>query len=118
MWSLFAAIISHKLVEAFTMGSVITEGFKKGWVAVLFVIAFSLATPTGIGIGIAIAEQEMTPVYSLVQHCLLALASGAFLHVALFEVLFHQPDSAILKIIRFILYVIGFAIMAVIALWA
>jgi zinc transporter 1/2/3 len=118
MWSIFAAIISHKVVEAFTMGSIINDGFKRAWVAVLFIIAFSLATPTGIGIGIAIAEQEVTPAYQLVQYCLLALASGAFLHVALFEVLFHQPNSAILKVLRFVLYIIGFSIMAVVALWA
>jgi zinc transporter ZupT len=118
MWSIFAAIIAHKFVEAFAMGSIINEGFSRAWVAILFIIAFSLATPGGIGIGIAIAEQELSPSYQLVQYCLLALASGAFLHVALFEVLFHQPDSVSLKVIRFILFVTGFAVMAVVALWA
>lgn len=118
MWGIFAAIISHKFVEAFTMGSIINEGFERVWVAILFVLAFSVATPGGIGIGMAIAEQETTPTYQLVQYCLLALASGAFLHVALFEVLFHQPSSVKLKVIRFMLFIIGFAIMAVIALWA
>jgi zinc transporter ZupT len=118
MWSIFAAIIAHKLVESFTMGNVINEGSRRLWLAIVFVVTYSFSTPCGIGIGILIAQQDVKPAYKLTQYCLLALASGAFLNVALFEVLFHQPKRALLKVIRFILYVFGFTVMAVLALRA
>ncbi|KAL0477321.1 hypothetical protein AKO1_005248 [Acrasis kona] len=114
---LLVAILSHKLVEAFALGSIINEGFRRGWIVVLFIIAFSLATPVGIAIGLGLSENSGLG-FDLAKNCLLALASGAFIHVALFEVLFHQPDNVILKIIRFILYIIGFVQMAILSVWA
>jgi zinc transporter ZupT len=117
VWSLFAAIAAHQIIEAFALGVVINEGCKKLWLALLFIITYSASLPAGIGIGIGIAEMDKSLTFKLVQHCLVAFAAGAFLHVALFEILFHQPKSALLRVIRFTLYVAGFTVMAVLALW-
>jgi zinc transporter 1/2/3 len=60
MWSISSAIISHKLVESFTIGLIITKGFTKFWVALIFIIAFSVMSPIGIAIGIGISTAEQS----------------------------------------------------------
>lgn len=119
MWSIFVAIISHKVMESFSMGLILNKGFKRLWVVLLFIVSFSIASPLGIGIGIGIAEIGESPGLALARYFLLSLASGAFVHVAIFETLDknHQPSNAILMVLKFVLFTTGFAIMAVIAIW-
>jgi zinc transporter ZupT len=118
MWSLFTAIVAHQIIEAFALGVIINEGFKRLWLACVFIITYSISLPAGIAIGIGIAQIDRSLIFKLIQYCLVAFAAGAFLHVSLFEILFHSPKNATLKMIRFVLYCTGFAMMAVIALWA
>jgi zinc transporter ZupT len=118
MWSIFAAIISHKMVESFTIGLIITKGFAKVWVAIIFAIAYAVMSPTGIAIGIALSSADPSDSLTLAQGFILSVAAGAFIHVALFEILFHQPQHAILRAIRYCLFILGFAVMAVLAVWA
>ncbi len=115
MWSIFAAIISHKLVESFTIGLIITKGFTKFWVALIFIIAFSVMSPIGIAIGIGISTADPSNALEIAQGFILSVAAGAFIHVSLFEILFHQPSHAIIRAIRYGLFVLGFAVMAIIA---
>jgi hypothetical protein len=101
------------------------------------VLSFSIATPVGIGIGIGITESGKTQNndgWLIAQSCLLALAAGAFLHVSLFEVLGsthhshrhgldhengdgHQEGDPhpLYTLAKFVLFLIGFAIMSILA---
>ncbi len=118
MWSIFAAIISHKLVESFTIGLIITKGFTKIWVALIFIVAFSIMSPIGISIGIGLSTAQASDSLEIAQGFILSVAAGAFIHVSLFEILFHQPSHAIIRAIRYGLFVLGFSVMAIIAVWA
>lgn len=140
MWSLFAAIMAHKFVAAFALGIIIEQGFRKidpskFWRntagTIFLVISFAIATPVGIAIGIGITESGASSEnngWLVAESCLLALAAGAFLHVSLFEVLgshnhSHGPDDEdheeephpIYSLVKFILFIIGFAVMAILA---
>ena len=139
MWSLFVAIVSHHLVEAFSLGVIMEDAFRGRFVyAFVLLILYSCATPGGIGVGIAVITLEgSSSVFKLVQALILSLASGAFLHVSLLEILInhkHLDDQStlpvnetpaqkkqrvrtdnIFTVLRLFLFLMGFAVMAVLA---
>lgn len=103
MWTLLVAILSHKFVEAFILGRTIAKGFEStdrmNWKQIssiaLFVVSFSLASPVGVGIGIGISRagaKKYSDQFDLVSGIFLALASGAFLYVSMFEIMAEGHD--------------------------
>lgn len=99
----------------------------------LLIIGFCIATPAGIGIGIGLSYFQ-SDTFKLIQAFSLAIASGAFLHVSLFEILVghkhshetknhdHQHDKSelcdkIVLCIRFGLFLIGFIAMGSLAVF-
>ncbi|KAL9654898.1 hypothetical protein ABK040_008688 [Willaertia magna] len=142
MWGVFAAIISHQLIEAFSLGSMVEKGCKKIWAAILLIITYSLAVPIGIAIGMIVLAAIGTtseddhhsgeaddhsghdhtggiknPSWLVTQGVFMVLAAGAFVYVALLEIAIHQPVKKVLKISRFLLMVLGFALMAILKIW-
>jgi len=89
MWSLFIAIVSHHLVESFALGVIMENACRRRFIFGFFLLlAYCAATPGGIGIGLAVESLESSStVFKLVQALILAVASGAFLHVSLLEIL-------------------------------
>lgn len=111
---IFIAIVSHKGLAAYALGSSIVEsnvGLQRFWSVVL---PFTFASPVGIFIGYAISDAAQGTGAAAIS----ALASGTFLYVAFMEVIpreLHDPNRAGYKLAALML---GFALMSLLAIWA
>ncbi|MEM8603993.1 MAG: ZIP family metal transporter, partial [Cyanobacteria bacterium P01_H01_bin.121] len=114
---LFIAVIAHKGSAAFALGtSMLRSGFKPA----LFnnmIVAFSLMTPVGILAGLILtqmltgtAEQRFEAVFD-------AIGSGTFLYIATLDILQDEFTNPQQRRAKYALVALGFAIMAVIAIW-
>ncbi|KAG2383360.1 hypothetical protein C9374_004697 [Naegleria lovaniensis] len=123
MWSIFAAIIAHQFIEAFSLGSIVEKGCKSLWMAVALLFLYSISVPVGIGIGLGIVSAAQSNAlendsWKVTQGILMSIAAGAFVYVSLMEIAIHQPKNKFLKLLRFCLMLVGFAAMAILAIWA
>ena len=87
VWSLFFAVIVHKIVIAFSLGIQFAENIKHTTRAVLFIVFFAVMSPLGTAIGTAMTESgsgESTAV-SIASVILQGLSTGVFLYVTFFE---------------------------------
>jgi zinc transporter 1/2/3 len=111
---IFIAIVSHKGLAAYALGSSIAEsnvGVKRFWSVAL---PFTFASPLGIFIGYIISDIAQGVGAAAIS----ALASGTFLYVAFMEVIpreLHSPDRIVEKLGALLL---GFGLMSLLAIWA
>jgi len=89
VYSIFGAIIGHHLIEAFSFGVILNRalGIKIWWAILFFIVTYASLLPIGIGIGIGLSTQIQSVGFQLVQGFIIAIAAGAFMYVAIFEVL-------------------------------
>ena len=128
IWGIFAAIVAHQFIEAFSLGSIVEKGCKSIWVALSLLFLYAIAVPSGIAIGLGIVysvkhqggegDALSNPKWLVSQGILMSLAAGAFIYVSLLEIAIHQPKNKYLKLSRFTLMIIGFAAMSILAIWA
>eukprot|EP00051_Salpingoeca_urceolata_P028427 m.486812 g.486812 ORF g.486812 m.486812 type:complete len:382 (+) comp24606_c0_seq1:2-1147(+) len=123
-FGLFVAIMAHKGLAAFALGnSLVTTSLSTARQSMLLV-AFSLATPLGIAIGLSVGLKGE----SRVAGGCLALASGTFLYVGVFELMHSglaegrgakQNDRApsVPMFHRLGAIVLGYTLMSVLAVW-
>ena len=113
---IFLAILAHKWAESFALAVQINKSvfsFKKG---VFLFFVFSLMTPLGILLGTS--ATGFLSNYPLLQPIFSSLAAGTFLYLGTL----HGLEKATLikqccDLRRFNFVVLGFAIMAVVAIW-
>ena len=111
---IFIAIVSHKGLAAYALGSSIAEsnvGLRRFWSVAL---PFTFASPVGIFIGYIISDIAQGVGAAAIS----ALASGTFLYVAFMEVIpreLHSPDKIVEKLGALLL---GFGLMSLLAIWA
>lgn len=122
--SLFIAIIAHKSFAAWALGCALARtqrsqlSLRAAW---LWFLGFALTTPVGVVIGMVLVDYEW--VDGIVQHTLLALASGFFLYVGLMEIVakelvdYHTKGSGLFAVFKLLMLVSGFALMALLGLW-
>lgn len=119
--AVFIAIMAHKSIAAFALGT----GFVRARTAnpqamsrrliVLWLVAFSLVTPFGILVGTAMTEGDVD---DRVAGCFKALAAGTFLYVGLVEIVAKEFGMGATDLLyKSVAVVMGWGIMAVIALW-
>ena len=121
---LFFAIIAHKSFAAWALGCALarTDRAQLSFrAAVLSVVGFSLTTPSGVLIGMGLASADA--LQGDVQPTLVALASGFFLYVGLMEVVskefvgYRTTGSGVFAALKLAMLILGFALMALLALW-
>jgi len=113
-WGILIAILAHKSLEAFALG---TNLLRSGLTLprfLLFIIGFCLTTPFGIGIG---AAAEAIAAGSSASAVCVALASGTFLFVAVMEIIPKELAETRDKLWKILGLLTGFGLMAVLALW-
>ena len=118
----FIAVIAHKSFAAWALGCALARQDKISpchkW---LWLLGFSLTTPTGIAIGMGLSAAAW--VDSTEQHALIALAAGFFLYVGLMEIAakeivdYHTKGSGIFAGMKLLMLVLGFVLMALLGLW-
>jgi zinc transporter ZupT len=144
-WIMLVAILSHKFIEAFILGRIVSAAFnssailtrKQVFLIALLVIIFSASSAIGIGIGIGISVGNPianNDALDLASGIFIALASGAFIYVAVFEILadghkhgeeeikreileeeYTKSEKPIWKFMFFILFLLGLNLMALFA---
>ena len=113
---IFAPIIIHKLVIAFSLGLRLVSSGLVPWAINLSILIFSLTAPIGISIGLVIIDMSSDNfAASLTTGILQGLACGTFLFVVFIEILPHefmlhkpgQPD----RMIKVLCILLGYALM-------
>ena len=121
---LFVAIIAHKSFAAWALGCALARTDRKQLsfrAAVISLVGFALTTPSGVMIGMAVASGDALD--GRVQPTLVALAAGFFLYVGLMEVVgkelvgYRTKGSGAFALLKLLMLVLGFVLMALLALW-
>lgn len=110
----FLAIAAHKGLAAFALGSTVIDSgasHARFWAVVG---PFAAATPVGIIIGLAITASGEGHWSAYIS----ALAAGTFLFVAVNEILPKELANPVGKAAKLGYFVLGFASMALLAVWA
>jgi len=111
---IFIAIVSHKGLAAYALGSSIAESNVEFSRFLSVALPFTFASPVGIFIGYIISDVAQGVGAAAIS----ALASGTFLYVAFMEVIpreLHSPERMLEKLGALLL---GFGLMSLLAIWA
>jgi len=119
VWSLFLAIIIHKLIIAFSLGLQFGEHLQNKSKAVLFIVIFSVLSPIGIAVATALTaagDSDDSLTFDAVNGILQCISTGTLLYVSFFEVLMGEVgnDHNLLKVL-FVIF--GFALMTLLQLF-
>lgn len=114
--SIFIAVVAHKALESFALGTSLVRAKTTTGKLVGFCVAFSLMTPVGIAIGLVV--QSYAAHDSIISAILTSFASGTFLYVALVEVILPEFAHKRDKVPKLLLLLVGYCGMAIIAKWA
>jgi zinc transporter ZupT len=112
---IFIAIVSHKGLAAYALGSSLVESrvdMGRFWKVI---IPFAVASPIGIFLGYFISDMAQ----GLGAASLSALASGTFLYVAFMEVIPRELDAQDYNVFMKLAWLLlGFGAMSLLAVWA
>ena len=123
VWGLTVAVIAHKTVASFALGSTVLrvqDTSLKLYAAMM--TGFSCVTPIGGLIGMAIARAEASSdddgggADTPVTDSLLAIAGGTFVYVGLVEIIGKELPGGD-KALKLLLILSGWGFMAMLALW-
>ena len=111
---IFIAIVSHKGLAAYALGSSIAESnveLQRFWSVVL---PFTFASPVGIYVGYIISDAAQ----GIGAAAISALASGTFLYVAFMEVIPRELHDSRFMGQKLAALLVGFGLMSLLAIWA
>ncbi|KAM4709076.1 zinc transporter ZIP2 [Discoglossus pictus] len=111
------AVLIHKGIIVFSLSLKLVQSLTRPAWLLIYIVCFSLMSPIGIAIGIGVTLGKTT-VISLVEVILEGIASGTFVYVTFLEILPQELNSEEKPLLKVLFIVIGFTIMAVIAIWA
>ncbi|XP_072269861.1 zinc transporter ZIP2 [Pyxicephalus adspersus] len=111
------AVLIHKGIIVFSLSLKLIQSMTRPAWLITYIVTFSLMSPIGITIGIIVTLKKTT-VVSLVQTILEGISSGTFVYVTFLEILPQELNSAERPLLKVFFIIIGFTIMAVIAIWA
>ncbi|XP_075709369.1 zinc transporter ZIP2 [Rhinoderma darwinii] len=111
------AVLIHKGIIVFSLSVKLIQNMTTPvWLAI-YIVIFSLMSPIGITIGIVVTLKK-SAVVTIVQAILEGISSGTFVYVTFLEILPSELNSGTRPLLRLFFIVVGFTIMAVIAIWA
>lgn len=115
--SVLVAILAHKFLAGFALGSSMAQSGLPTWRFWAFVFIFSIASPIGAVLG-AVLSGASGFESTLTSGLCLALASGTFLQVSTMELLPQALSSGKHRVIASVALVLGFSFMTLLAIWA
>ncbi|KAM4809104.1 zinc transporter ZIP2 [Rhinophrynus dorsalis] len=111
------AVLIHKGIIVFSLSlKLLQSRICPLWLAI-YIVTFSFMSPLGITIGIIVTLKKTT-VITLVQAVLEGISSGTFVYVTFLEILPQELNTEDRPLMKVLFIVIGFTVMAVIAIWA
>ncbi|XP_040208500.1 zinc transporter ZIP2 isoform X2 [Rana temporaria] len=111
------AVLIHKGIIVFSLSLKLIQSMTRPAWLITYIVIFSLMSPIGITIGIIVTLQK-TSILTLVQTILAGIASGTFVYVTFLEILPQELNSGERPLLKVFFIIIGFAVMAVVAIWA
>lgn len=115
---LLVAILAHKSFAAFALGSSFQEHglARRRYFALLSI--FAIMTPLGVMLGAGLSSVLQSQTALEFEAIFDGLAGGTFIYVASMDVIGHTFDDARLKRAKFAAIALGFALMALLAIWS
>ena len=116
-FAIFLAIIAHKSAAAFALGISLQRADLTTKRFINIILFFSLMTPIGILLGTYFSTFFSSNLDAALESIFDALAAGTFMYVAIvgiMEEVFEKPTDLMIKIFFILL---GFGLMAVLAMW-
>jgi len=120
IWTLFAAIATHKFVITFSMSLELLQNGTKLKLFLVYLLTWSLVSPLGVGIGMIITElsYDYSDNQELVVGILQGLACGTIIYVVMFEVLQREKSKDVSGLLQLIGVLAGFGVMMAIEIFA
>jgi zinc transporter 1/2/3 len=118
LWGLFGAIVFHKCLVAFSLGSRLLKAMQQLSMKHYFglIAVFCLMAPLGGTIAALLAEYAHSNAVKLTENVLTALATGSFMFVTFFEILKFDYDSNV-NLVGVFCLIIGFGAYALELYW-
>ncbi|MCF8357940.1 MAG: ZIP family metal transporter [Prolixibacteraceae bacterium] len=115
---IFIAIIAHKGSASFALGvNLVNDNINKKLI-IKTILFFSIMTPIGIVIGTVLDNIESSRMSVWFEAIFDALAAGTFLYIAVFEIIKDVFENGKFRYQKFTFLLIGFLLMAFIAIYA
>jgi zinc transporter ZupT len=111
--SIMIAILAHKGLESFSLGTSLINSNASTLKYITFCLIFSLMTPIGVIIGALVLSNTE----GIVSAFITGFAAGTFTYVSIVEVLLPEFKKQQDLLFKAIAASVGFAGMAIIALW-
>ncbi|XP_005873359.1 PREDICTED: zinc transporter ZIP2 [Myotis brandtii] len=112
------AVLAHKGPVVFSVGLRLVQiGTAPRW-AMFCILSFALMSPLGIALGLAVPTGDSEVGHSLAKAVLEGVSAGAFLYVTFLDILPRELAAPEAPMLKWACVTVGFAFMALIALWA
>jgi zinc transporter 1/2/3 len=115
--STVVAVVSHKLFDGLSLGCAIFPADIPALHRWILLSVSAATTPLGIGIGMAASSSVDSDHGQLVNGIVLSLASGSFAYISLMELLPSSLSDGKWIPLKLLMFVLGFAGMAVLAVY-
>ena len=114
MIQVLGALIIHKCILAFSMGINLVQHSFPALMVAKSAFLFSAMSPIGFGIGILMLTYTSLNVGHILSAIFQAIATGTFLYVTFFEILFHELNSKEChKMLKVLMIIFGYSVIAV-----
>jgi zinc transporter ZupT len=109
------AILAHKWAESFSLSVQINKTTLSIKSSLIIFFIFSIMTPLGIMLGSSIAS--MSSLHPLLEPIFSALAAGTFIYIGTLHGLSRSAMIQCCNLKHFSFLILGFVLMAVVAIW-
>ena len=118
VWNMTIAIISHEVIVGFSLGLQLLRSYDTVTKVVVAALLCALMTPLGVLIGMSIMETggEGSVTLDATNGILQAIATGVFIYVTFFEILYGEITHHSTSITKLMFLFLGFACMALLGL--
>jgi len=115
---IFIAIIAHKGSASFALGVSLVNAKIRKPLIIRTIIFFSIMTPIGIAIGSVLSEIDSNRTAIWFEAIFDALAAGTFVYIAVLDIINEVFETPQKRWAKFGILIVGFVLMAAIAIWA
>ncbi|KAG9398163.1 hypothetical protein AC1031_014963 [Aphanomyces cochlioides] len=116
-WGVYAAIVLHKGLAAFALGSGMLKSQVNKTKFLAYMFLFSMMSIIGIIIGWSISDSEESEESASAGICI-ALASGTFIYVAVMEIIPLEFSHGRSDVSKTLLLLFGYAVFGCLAKWS
>lgn len=112
LWSGIIAIVAHKGLATFTLSTCFIKANVSTCSLVFYISIFSFVTPLAILIGSEIGATNPATTGILV-----GVAGGSFTYIGILEVISKELENPADKMVKLVMLILGWGIMALLAIW-